>query len=156
MLTDPITVLLLLLFFTLLGCSVFCLLVEAFFAGSEIAVVRAGCLRHLAAKGSHGAQLALQMLQRPEHLLTTTLVGINIAIVTNVSLSTAFVIELLGQEMSWVAILVSAPLIWVFGEIVPKTIFQQKADVLAPRIIYVLKVAYLLFFSNDSAFFVCL
>lgn len=127
---------------------VLCLLVEAFFAGSEIAVVSADRLRlrHLAAKGNHGAQLALQMLQKPEHLLTTTLVGINVAIVTNASLSTAFVIELLGQEMSWVAILVSAPLIWVFGEIVPKTIFQQKADVLAPRIIYVLKVASLLFF----------
>lgn len=127
---------------------VLCLLVEAFFAGSEIAVVSADRLhlRHLAAKGSHGAQLALEMLQKPEHLLTTTLVGINIAIVTNASLSTVFVIELLGQEMSWVAIFVSAPLIWVFGEIVPKTIFQQKADILAPRIIYVLKAASLLFF----------
>lgn len=127
---------------------VLCLLVEAFFAGSEIAVVSADRLRlrHAAAKGSRGARLALRMLQKPEHLLTTALVGINVAIVTNASLSTLFVIDLLGAEMAWVAIGVSAPLIWIFGEIVPKSVFQQKADILTPRIIYVLKGASLLFF----------
>ncbi len=125
-----------------------CLLVEAFYAGSEIAVVSADRLklRHMAAKGSHGAQLAMDMLRKPEHLLTTTLVGINIAIVTNSSLSALFAIEVLGKENAWIGILISAPLIWVFGEIVPKSVFQQKADVLAPRIIYVLKVSSWLFY----------
>ncbi|MBF0190599.1 MAG: HlyC/CorC family transporter [Magnetococcales bacterium] len=127
---------------------VLCLCVEAFYAGSEIAVVSADRLklRHLAAKGSHGAQLAMEMLRTPEHLLTTTLVGINIAIVTNSSLSTLFAIDVLGPENAWIGIMISAPLIWVFGEIVPKSIFQQKADYLAPRIIYVLKVSSFLFY----------
>ncbi|MBF0097695.1 MAG: HlyC/CorC family transporter [Magnetococcales bacterium] len=125
-----------------------CLLVEAFYAGAEIAVVSADRLRlrHLAAKGSKGAQLALEMLKKPEHLLTTTLVGINVAIVTNASLSTIFAIEVLGQELSWLAIAISAPLIWVFGEIVPKSVFQQKSDYLTPRIIYVLKASSVLFY----------
>lgn len=127
---------------------VLCLVVEAFYAGSEIAVVSADRLRlrHLAAKGSKGAQIALTMLKQPEHLLTTTLVGINIAIVTNSSLSTVFAIEVLGAQNAWIGIMISAPLIWVFGEIVPKSIFQQKADVLAPRIIYVLKASAMLFY----------
>ncbi|MBF0212674.1 MAG: HlyC/CorC family transporter [Magnetococcales bacterium] len=125
-----------------------CLVIEAFYAGSEIAVVSADRLklRHLAAKGSHGAQLAMEMLRRPEHLLTTTLVGINIAIVTNSSLSTLFAIDVLGPENAWIGIMISAPLIWVFGEIVPKSIFQQKSDYLAPRIIYVLKASSYLFY----------
>lgn len=125
-----------------------CLLVEAFYAGSEIAVVSADRLklRHQAAKGSKGAQLAMEMLRKPEHLLTTTLVGINIGIVTNSSLSALLAIDLLGKENAWVGILISAPLIWVFGEIVPKSVFQQKADVLAPRIIYVLKASSYLFY----------
>lgn len=127
---------------------VLCLMVEAFYAGSEIAVVSADRLklRHMAAKGSHGAQLAMEMLRKPEHLLTTTLVGINVAIVSNSSLSTLFAIEVFGSEHAWIGIMISAPLIWVFGEIVPKSIFQQRADYLAPRIIYVLKASSYLFF----------
>ncbi|MBF0438661.1 MAG: HlyC/CorC family transporter [Magnetococcales bacterium] len=127
---------------------VLCLFVEAFYAGSEIAVVSSDRLklRHLAAKGSKGAQLAMDMLLKPEHLLTTTLVGINIAIVTNSSLSALFAIEVLGPDHAWIGIVISAPLIWVFGEIVPKSVFQQKADVLTPKIIYVLKFSSYLFY----------
>ncbi len=127
---------------------VLCLLVEAFYAGSEIAVVSADRLklRHMAAKGSKGAQLAMEMLRKPEHLLTTTLVGINVAIVTNSSLSALFAIEMLGAENAWIGINISAPLIWVFGEIVPKSIFQHKSDILTPRIIYILKISSYLFY----------
>ncbi len=32
-----------------------------------------------------------------------------------------------------------APLIWVFGEIVPKSVFQQRADTITPYVIYVLR-----------------
>jgi CBS domain containing-hemolysin-like protein len=39
-----------------------------------------------------------------------------------------------------------APLIWVFGEIVPKSIFQQRADVITPKVIFILKGASVLFF----------
>ncbi len=62
-----------------------CLVCAGFFSGSEIGVVSAdrAKLRHEAAKGSRGAQLALSMLKKPEWLLSTTLVGTNIAIVTN-------------------------------------------------------------------------
>ncbi|MBF0369983.1 MAG: HlyC/CorC family transporter [Magnetococcales bacterium] len=125
-----------------------CLVVEGFFSGSEIGVVSADQmkLRHEAAKGSRGAKLAMEMLKKPEWLLSTTLVGTNIAIVTNTSLATLLAIRLFGPEQSWIAIMLAAPLIWIFGEIVPKSIFQQNADYLTPRIIYVLKGASYLFF----------
>lgn len=125
-----------------------CLMLEAFYAGSEIAVVSADRLklRHMAAKGSRGAQLALDMLEKPEWLLSTTLVGINIAIVTNTSLATILAINLFGPEQAWMAIVMVAPLIWVFGEIVPKSVFQQKADTITPKVIYILKASSILFY----------
>ena len=89
-------------------------------------------LRHEAAKGSRGAKLALEMLKKPEWLLSTTLVGTNIAVVTNATMATALMIYLFGDQGSWLAILLVAPLIWVFGEIVPKSVFQQRANTITP------------------------
>ncbi len=125
-----------------------CLLLEGFFSGSEIGVVGADTmkLRHDAAKGSKGAKLALKMLENPEWLLSTTLVGTNIAVVTNTTMGTALMIHLFGEQSSWLAIVLVAPLIWVFGEIVPKSVFQQRADTITPRIIFILRFFSYLFF----------
>ncbi|MFH1125334.1 MAG: hemolysin family protein [Pseudomonadota bacterium] len=125
-----------------------CLLLEAFFSGSEIGLVSADRmkLRHDAAKGSRGAKLALEMLKRPEWVLSTTLVGTNIAVVTNTTVVTALMLNLFGEEGSWLTIAVVAPLIWIFGEIVPKSVFQQRADVITPKAIFVLRFASYLFF----------
>jgi CBS domain containing-hemolysin-like protein len=131
-----------------LGFILFCLLMEAFFSGSEIGVVSADQikLRHAAAKGSRGARLALEMLKKPEWLLSTTLVGTNIAVVCNTTLTTALMIEFFGEQNSWFAIVMVAPLIWIFGEIVPKSIFQQRADTITPRAIFLLRFASYVFF----------
>ena len=119
---------------------IICLLLEGFFSGSEIGVVSADQikLRHLAAKGSRGAKLALRMLKKPEWLLSVTLVGTNISVVTNTTMVTALMLHLFGNNGSLMAVAVAAPLIWIFGEIVPKSVFQQKANELTPYIIYVL------------------
>jgi len=124
-----------------------CLASEAFFSGSEIGVVGADRmkLRHDAAQGSRGAQLALQMLEKPELLLSTTLVGTNISVVTNTTMATALMINLFGDKYAWLAIVLVAPLIWIFGEIVAKSIFQQRADTLTPKVIFILRGAYYLF-----------
>lgn len=125
-----------------------CLVLEGFFSGSEIGVVGADTmkLRHQAANGSKGAKLALKMLEKPEWLLSTTLVGTNISVVTNTTMGTALMIHLFGDQGTWLAIVLVAPLIWVFGEIVPKSIFQQRADTITPRIIYILRFFSYLFF----------
>ena len=133
--------------FTTLIIIFICLMLEAFFSGSEIGVVSADKikLRHAAAKGSKGAQLALDMLKKPEWLLSTTLVGTNIAIVANTTMVTALMLHLFGEAGNWLAVVLAAPLIWVFGEIVPKSVFQQRADTLTPYVIFVLRFFSLLF-----------
>jgi putative hemolysin len=131
-----------------LGIMIACLLAEGFFSGSEIGVVSADRvkLRHAAAQGSRGASLALKMLNKPEWLLSTTLVGTNISVVTNTTMATALMMQLFGEGASWLAVVLVAPLIWVFGEIVPKSIFQQRADSLTPRVIFPLRLFSYLFF----------
>ena len=125
-----------------------CLLLEGFFSGSEIGVISADQikLRHKAAKGSKGAKLALKMLERPEWLLSITLVGTNIAVVTNTTMVTALMIHFFGDKGSWLAIGLAAPLIWIFGEIVPKSVFQQRADSLTPHIVFILRFCSYLFY----------
>jgi CBS domain containing-hemolysin-like protein len=125
-----------------------CLLAEGFFSGAEIGVVSADRikLRTDAAKGSRGAQLAMKMLAKPEWLLSTTLVGTNIAVVTNTTMATALVIQLFGPEFSWLAVVLVAPLIWIFGEIVPKSIFQQRANSITPRAIFLLRFCSQIFY----------
>ena len=127
---------------------ILCLVAEGFFSGSEIGVVSSDRmkLRHEAAKGSRGAKLALEMLKKPEWLLSTTLVGTNIAIVTNTTMAAALMIGLFGDSGSWLVVLLVAPLIWVFGEIVPKSVFQQRANVITPKAIFVLRFFSIVFF----------
>lgn len=131
-----------------------CLLSEAFFSGSEIGVVSADRmkLRHEAALGSRGARLALVMLEKPEWLLSTTLVGTNISVVLNTTMATALMIHLFGDRYAWLAIVVAAPLIWIFGEIVAKAVFQQRADAITPKAIYVLRAASYLFLPILAVF----
>jgi putative hemolysin len=130
------------------------LLMEGFFSGSEIGVVSADQmkLRHDAAKGSRGAKLALEMLKKPEWLLSTTLVGTNIAVVSNTTIVTALMIELFGEQNSWFAIILVAPLIWIFGEIVPKSIFQQRTNTITPRAIFLLRLFSYMFYPILTVF----
>jgi len=80
--------------FTIISILAF-LLMEGFFSGSEIGVVSADRikLRHDAARGSRGAKLVLEMLKKPEWLLSTTLVGTNIAVVSNTTIATVWMID---------------------------------------------------------------
>jgi putative hemolysin len=120
-----------------------CVCFEAFFSGSEIAMVSANRarLRQRAAAGDRGARLAESFLERPRVLLATTLVGTNLA---TVIFSVTVALALLHQERSnaeLLAILLVTPATLILGETVPKTLFQHHADQLAPRIIYPLRAA---------------
>ena len=60
------------------------ILLQGFFSGSEIALVNSDKLKlkHRAKQGHHGSRLVLQLFEKPERLLATTLVGTNIATVS--------------------------------------------------------------------------
>jgi CBS domain containing-hemolysin-like protein len=55
-------------------------------------------------------------------------------------------IELFPDRGEFYTVLMMSPLILFWGEILPKSLFRQRADLLAPRVIYVLYAASRLFF----------
>jgi len=114
------------------------LLAKGFFSGSEIALVSADRvrLRSEAARKSAGARRALRLLSEPARLLTTTLLGTNLSTVALTTVGTFLMIDLFGGQGEWIALLVFTPLFLVLGEIVPKSVYQQKADTLVPIIAY--------------------
>jgi len=124
------------------------LLLQGFFSGSEIALVHADRLKlqHLANKGHRGAMLALKLLHKPEVMLGTTLVGTNLSVVTLTTLGTLLMIRFFGEYGDLYAFLFYTPLFLIIGEVVPKSVYQQKADVLGPIIIYPLRFFSWLFY----------
>ena len=125
------------------------LLLKGFFSGSELALVNADKLKltHRANKGHRGAELVLRLLRTPELLLTTTLVGTNLATITLTTLGTLMMIEACGTRYGdLVAFLVYTPIFLILGEIVPKSVYQEKSDTIAPLVVYPLRFCYFLFF----------
>jgi putative hemolysin len=125
----------------------FCLLTEAFFSGSEIAVVSANRLKLKTAAegGSAGAARALKLLARPEFLLGTCLIGTNLSTVTASTALAAAVVTAWPELPEIAAVVVLFPLILTFGELVPKSVFQHHADRVAPVISYPLWLFSILF-----------
>ncbi len=123
------------------------LLFKGFFSGSEIALVNSDKIRlhHRANQGHNGAKLILKLFKTPDVILGTTLVGTNISTVVLTTLGTLLMIRYFGERGDLYAFLVYTPLFLILGEIVPKSVYQQKSDRLAPIIIYPLRVFSLVF-----------
>ena len=134
--------------FWILVSMVVLLLLKGFFSGSEIALVNADKIKlnARANQGHRGAKLVLRLFQRPEVLLGTTLVGTNISTVILTTIGTLLMIRHFGERGDLIAFLVFTPLFLVFGEIVPKSAYQQKSDDVAPVVVYPLRAFSLLFY----------
>ncbi len=123
------------------------LIVKGFFSGSEIAMVNADKMKlhHLANQGNKGAGLVLKLFEKPEKLLGTTLVGTNISTIALATLGTMLLIRFFGSWGDVIAFLLYTPLFLILGEIVPKSVYQQKSTSLAPLIVYPLQIFSVLF-----------
>jgi CBS domain containing-hemolysin-like protein len=123
-------------------------LTQGFFSGSEMALVHADRLklRHQAEQGHKGAKLVLQLFQEPEVLLGTTLVGTNLSVVAATTLGTMLMMRLFGEYGDLYAFFVFTLFFLAFGEVVPKSVYQQKANTLAPIVIYPLRFFSLMFY----------
>jgi len=121
---------------------------EAFFSGSEIALVSLDRLRlkEDARNGKHSAKLILRLLENPERLLGTTLLGTNIATITSTTVSAGLFYALLGAPGIPLSVFIITPVNWIFAEIVPKSVFQQLSDEITSKSIYVLLIFYVIFY----------
>ena len=114
------------------------ILLEAFFSGSEIGMVSVNRIKmkQLADDGNSAAKAVLKLLENPERLFTTTSLGTNLAMVASTAIFTAFMVIHFGNSGEWMAMLIISPLIFFGGEIIPKVIFQHRADSIMLFMIY--------------------
>lgn len=120
---------------------VFFIFLEAFFSGSEMAIISVNRIKleQLAQNKLKQAVLLKKMLAFPDRLLSTTLVGTNLSVVISVALFTALLRGLFGEVQAWVTPVVMTPLILIFAEAVPKVVFRHYADKVTFRIAKLLR-----------------
>lgn len=115
---------------------IFFLILEGFFSGSEIALftVNKSRLRYLAKQGDKRAKKIYEMLTKHfDDYVATTLIGTTLSIVTITALYVNLLIEL-GHYIPFIhgkeEILAESIIVvtLLFGEILPKSIFQHYAD----------------------------
>jgi putative hemolysin len=106
------------------------LLLSAFFAGSEIALFSANKvrIRKLAEEGSSKAVILNRLIERPNRLLATILVGNNIVNVGIAAIVTSIAISFFGNKGVGIAIGVATLLILIFSEITPKALAAKNAE----------------------------
>ena len=107
-----------------------CLLLSAFFSSSETAFVSLQRIRleHMVNTKVRGAGRVAKMLQRPEKLLSTILLGNNFVNVAAAALATVLAISIWGEQGIIIATIGVTILLLIFGETTPKTIATQHAE----------------------------
>src|SRR5437899_11431671 len=101
-----------------------CLLLSAFFAGSETALTassRAGMLR-LEKHGNRRAAIVNRLLRTRERLIGALLLGNNIANIAASSLATGVLLIWFGEVGVIYATVVMTVMVFVFAEVLPKTV----------------------------------
>lgn len=109
-----------------------CIVLSAFFSGSEAAFLSAQRVKisHMVNTGVKGAERASRLMEHPERLLPTLLLGNNVVNTAAAALGTAVAIALIRD--SGVAVLAATVVVTVvllvLGETVPKTIAYYHAE----------------------------
>jgi CBS domain containing-hemolysin-like protein len=123
------------------------LLIEGFFSGAEIALISADRieLKKKAKKNNKGAKKALELLRNPEKIFSVTLMMNTFCMISISVMIMIYCIAVLPEEAEFIAVLITSPLIVIFGELIPKTVYQQHADRLVPFLAYPISWTYWIF-----------
>jgi len=121
---------------------VFSVVLAGFFAGSEMGIYQLSRLR--LRLGIEKKRFAFVILGKCLHdssaLLLSMLIGTNLAYYLATSVVTYMLLTKLGAEhtVEFVATLFTAPILFVFSELIPKNLFLYRADALMPAVAPVL------------------
>ena len=105
----------------------------AYFASAESAYVRANKIRlkSAAEDGDKRAKRALYITEHFDKALTTILIGNNIMHLACSSLATVLAIDILGEGHTVLATLVTTVIVFLFSEMLPKSLANTKSETLA-------------------------
>ena len=126
----------------LLGLGVL-FLFSAFFSGSETALMSMDRFRvkYLADKDWPGARRLDALLDKPENLLSTILVGNNLVNIAVSVFATTLLIDLFGARGEILTILILTPMLLIFAEVCPKTYAAKYPEKLSFRILLPIRLA---------------
>jgi CBS domain containing-hemolysin-like protein len=123
-------------------------LIEGFYSGSEIALLSADklALKEQARQGSRRAKLALELASHPERVFSTPLLLTCLSVIGISTLVAQYFMERDHRHAELLSILFTSPLVVIVGELIPKTLYQRKADRLAPWVAFPIAWTYWAFY----------
>lgn len=106
---------------------------SGFFSASETALMSLSKIRirHMKEEGVKGAKLVSNLIEEPNKLLSSILIGNNVVNIAATSISTSLFITLLGATGVPIATALMTVLVLIFGEITPKTIAANSSEKVA-------------------------
>ncbi len=124
----------------LLGLLVLLIFLSAFFSGSETAMVSLNRyrLKTLSQAGDKRARIALELLEKPDRLLGTILLGNNLVNMAAASVTTVIALKTFGDAAIAVATFLITIIILVFAEVPPKTYAALNPEKIAFPAIHIL------------------
>jgi len=130
------------------------LILSGFFSGSETGMMAANKikLRNLSKKSKTSAKRALDLLKRPDQLLSAILVGNNFANILASAIVTIIMIDYFGGNVLLGSVILTI-VILIFSEITPKTMATIKPESFATRSSFILNILIyifkpIIFFTN--------
>ncbi len=108
-----------------------CLILSAFFSGSETAFVSLERFRvqHLVETKVKGAERVAKMMERPERFLSTVLLGNNLVNTAAAVLATALAMSVWGEKQGLLIATVGVTIVLlIFAETMPKTLANRHAE----------------------------
>lgn len=124
----------------LFGILTALIFLSGFFSGSETGMMSLNRyrLRHRANAGHRGARRAAKLLENPDSLISTILIGNNLVNNLAAAMATVIAIRLYGDNAVVPASILLTLVFLIFAEIIPKTIAAYKAETVAYTVSHVL------------------
>ncbi|SFB36622.1 HlyC/CorC family transporter [Clostridium frigidicarnis] len=109
---------------------IFLLLSSAFFSSAETALMSLSKIRikHMVEEGVKGADKVAKLIENPNRLLSSILIGNNVVNIGASALATSIAMDLFGSQGVAIATGVVTILVLIFGEITPKSLAAQNSE----------------------------
>lgn len=109
---------------------------SGFFSSSETALTSVNQirLRQRATEGDKKSMTVLKLLEKPQDVISSILIGNNIVNIASSAVATVFFTQLFGASGPVVATVVMTVLVLIFGEVLPKTAAQQQPEMISRKV----------------------
>lgn len=107
------------------------ILLSGFFSGIETGFISLNRLllkEKIDTQKEKKAIIINNLLSDLDRLIATTLIGTNFAVISATSIFTGFILQFIGKGEKWLTAVILFPIILLFGEIIPKSLFRQESN----------------------------